>query len=76
MIQTNQYSTDKPNLDKLIGDVENKIPDISGLATTAVLNTKIGEVENESPDVSGLVSTAVLKTTIGEVEEKLLMLIN
>ena len=33
-----------------IGEVENKIPDVSGLVTTAVLNTKIGEVENKIPD--------------------------
>ena len=28
-----------------IGEVENKTPDNSGLATTAVLNTKFSEVE-------------------------------
>ena len=43
LIQRNQYNT---NLDKKIGDVENKILDVSGLASAAVLNTKIGEVEN------------------------------
>ena len=43
LIQRNQYNT---NVDKKIGDVENKILDVSGLASAAVLNTKIGEVEN------------------------------
>ena len=37
-------------LDIDIGEVENKIPDVSGLVITAVLNTKIGEVENKIPD--------------------------
>ena len=40
-IQTNQYSTNKQNLEKKIEIVENKSPDISVLVTTAVFNTKI-----------------------------------
>ena len=32
-----------------ISEVENKIPDISSLATTTVLNTKISEVESKIP---------------------------
>ena len=30
-----------------ISEVENKMPNTSGLVTTAVLNTKISEVEND-----------------------------
>ena len=37
------------------GDVENKVPNISGLASTAILNTNIGEVGNNISDVSGQV---------------------
>ena len=37
-----------------------KIPAISGLVTTTVLNTKISEVENKIPDTKGLVTTIVL----------------
>ena len=33
LIQTSQYNTDKQNLEKNIGDVENEIPDVSVLAT-------------------------------------------
>ena len=40
-IQTNQYSTNKQNLEKKNEIVENKSPDISVLVTTAVFNTKI-----------------------------------
>ena len=53
---------------KKFGVVENKIPDISGLLITAVLNTKIGKVENKIPNVSGLVTNAVLDTKTSEVE--------
>ena len=38
-----------------IGQVENKIPDGSGLVTARVLDIKIGEVENKIPGISGLV---------------------
>ena len=41
LIHINQYNTDKQNLEKKIGDVHKKIPDISGLVATTVLNTKI-----------------------------------
>ena len=33
LIQTSQYNTDKQNLEKNIGDVENEIPDVSVLVT-------------------------------------------
>ena len=37
-------------LNSKIGEVENKIPDTSGLPTTNDLNTKIGEAENKTHD--------------------------
>ena len=43
LIQTNQYYTDKQNLEKKICDVDKKIPTVSGLLTTTALNTKIGD---------------------------------
>ena len=63
-------------MEKKNGDVKNKIPDITGLATTAVFNTKIGEAGNKIPGVSCLANIAVLNTKIGEVEKKILILIN
>ena len=47
LIHINQYNTDKQNLEKKIGDADQKIPDTSGLVTTTVLNTKVNEVENK-----------------------------
>ena len=52
-------------------DDQTKIPDISVLASIAVLNTKVGEIEKIIPDVSGLVTTAVVNTNIDEVENKI-----
>ena len=36
-------------MEEKCGDVENKLPDIIGLVTTAVLNTEISEAENKIP---------------------------
>ena len=37
-----------------IGKVENKLPNVSGLATRTVLYTKTGKGENKISDASGL----------------------
>ena len=37
----NQWNTDKENLQKNIGDVDEKVPDVSGLVTKTVLDTKL-----------------------------------
>ena len=71
LVYINQYNTDKQSLDKKIGDVDKKIPGVSGLVTATVLTTKIGEVDNKIPSTSGLVTTIVLDTKIGEVEHKI-----
>lgn len=42
-------------MDTKIGEVENKFPNVSGLATTDVLNTKLGKIENAIPDLSKIV---------------------
>ena len=47
LIHINQYNTDKRNLEKKIGDVQNKIPNTRNLVTTTVLNTKISVAENK-----------------------------
>ena len=58
-------------LEKKNGEVENEIPDISGLMNATVPNTKIGEVENIILDASISAITAVLNTKI----EKFLMFV-
>ena len=60
LFHINQYNTDKQNLEQKIGDVDKRIPDMSSLVTTTVLNTKISEVETKIPSTNGLVTTAVL----------------
>ena len=39
-----------------------KLPDVSALVTTAVLNARISEVENKMPHFSGLVAITVFNT--------------
>ena len=52
-----QYKTDKQSLEKKTCDVENKRADVTGLVTTADLNTKIGEVENKTADHTKYITT-------------------
>ena len=54
LILINQCNTDKQNLEKKIvrKKVDRKIPNVNGLVTTSVLNTKISEFENKIPDTS------------------------
>ena len=70
----NQYNAGKQNLEKTIEDVDKRTPDLSGLVTTTVHNTKNAEVTNNIPDTDGLVTTTVLNTKIGE-RIKFLMLV-
>ena len=48
-------------MEKRIGDVDKKLPDMSGSVNTTVLNTKISEVENKIPNTSGLVTAVKLR---------------
>ena len=45
-----------------IKNIEDKIPDISNLATKTIFNTKINEVKNEIPSISCLATTSALTT--------------
>ena len=59
-----------------IGDVENKIPDISRLGTNTGFDAKSGEVEDKIPDISGLGTHTAFITKTGEVEKKFLIMLN
>ena len=61
----------KTEFDAKIKNIEDKIPDISNLATKTNLNTKINEVKNKIPSINGLATTFAL--TI--VENKFLVLV-
>ena len=71
LIWTNQYNADKQNLEKQIGEVEKKIPDISSLVTTTVFKAKLGQAGNKIPEASGLWTTTFVNRKIGEAESKM-----
>ena len=50
-----------------IKNIEDKIPDISNLATETNLNTKISEVKNEIPSITGLATTSALTTVENKI---------
>ena len=43
-----------------IKNIEDKIPDITNVATNTTLNAKINEVENKIPNITDLVTTTAL----------------
>ena len=43
-----------------IKNIEDKIPDITNLATNTTLNSKINEIKNEIPSISNLAITVAL----------------
>ena len=46
-----------------IKDIENKMPNITNLATNTTLNAKINEVKKEIPSITNLVTNASLVLT-------------
>ena len=56
--------------DPKIKDIEDKISDISNLATNTTLNAKINEVKNEIPSITNVTATAALNATINQVKNK------
>ena len=76
----------KSDYDTKIGNLELKIPDVSGLLARSTFNSKVGELENKiktaesKPDISGLANKKELKnvenkipSTDATVKKKLIM---
>ena len=63
----------KSDYDTKVGNLELKIPDVSGLLQTSKFNSKVGDLENKiktaesKPDISGLAT----KTGLKNVENKI-----
>ena len=57
LIHINQYNTDKQNLEKQIGDVNEELQDTSDLVTATVLNAKISKAQYKIIDDSKYITT-------------------
>ena len=55
----------------MIKNIEDKIPDITNLATNTTLNAKISEAKEEIPNIDNLATTAAIKAKINEVKNKI-----
>ena len=44
-------------------DVEDKIPDITNIATNTTLNAKIDEIKNEIPNITKLATTGTFNSS-------------
>ena len=51
----------------MLKNIENKIPDITNLATNTALNAKINEIKSKIPSITNLVTT----TALTAVEDKI-----
>ena len=69
LIYINQCNADKKKVEKKI-EILIKIPDVSGLVTTTVIDTKIKEVDNKISDPSRLVKKTDYDAKILEIEGK------
>ena len=58
-----------------IKNIEDKILDITNLATNTTLNARINEVKSKIPSITNLATTAALNAKINEVKKKYLTLI-
>ena len=54
-----------------INNVEDKITDITNLATNTTLNAKINVVKNKIPSITNVATTATLNTKLNEVKNKI-----
>ena len=52
--------------------MEDKIPDITNVATKTTLNAKINEVKDDMPHITNLAANASLNAIINEVKGKIL----
>ena len=65
----------KSNYDTKIGNLELKIPDVSGLLSTSTFNSKVSELENEikpvesRPDISNLANKTELKIVENKIPD-------
>ena len=55
-----------------IKNIEDKIPDITNLATKTTLNAKINQVKEEIPSITNLATTTTTTTALTAVENKIL----
>ena len=57
-------------------NIEDKIPDITNLATKTTLNAQINEVTGEIPCITNLTTAATLNAKINQVKSKILSITN
>ena len=62
------YVVKKDVCNAKVQNIEDKIPDITNLATDTTPNAKMNEVKREIPDVTNLATTTALNAKINEVK--------
>ena len=66
-----KYVVKKDVYNAKIKDVQNKIPNITNLATNTTLNVKRNEIKSEIPSITNLAATAAFNAEITEIKHKI-----
>ena len=66
-----KYVVKKDVYNAKIKDVQNKIPNITNLATNTTLNVKRNEIKSEIPSITNFAATATFNAEITEIKHKI-----
>ena len=66
-----KYVVKKDVYNAKIKDIQNKIPNITNLATNTTLNVKRNEIKSEIPSITNLAATAAFNAEITEMKHKM-----
>ena len=66
-----KYVVKKDVYNAKIKDVQNKIPNITNLATNTALNVKRNEIKSEIPSITNFTATAAFNAEITEIKHKI-----
>ena len=66
-----KYVVKKDVYNAKIKDVQNKIPNITNLATNTTLNVKRNEIKSEIPSITNFAATAAFNAEITEIKHKI-----
>ena len=66
-----KYVVKKDVYNAKIKDVQNKIPNITNLATNTTLNVKRNEIKSKIPSITNFAATAAFNAEITEIKHKI-----
>ena len=69
LLKKNKYEKDGSDFEDKINEVEEKVPDASGLVKKTNFNAKVTEIEGKIRSISGLATTAALTAVENKIPD-------